>query len=216
MNKGLRLMIPAVARYEGTVARLMGDGLLALFGAPVAQEDHAERAVLAALTIRSAAADYARELAPRYGTEFAVRVGVNSGLAVVTKVGNETKAEYTPMGDAANLATPAEPGTAPGCPHRPGDVRAHEARLRGAPTGQRGHPRAARERGDVRGAGPADSGRRPPPGRAARHAVRGATGRDGRAEGRRAGGPRGPAGPRAPGGRSGPWQIAPAGRAARA
>src|SRR5690554_5928455 len=104
MNKGLRLMIPAVARYEGTVARLMGDGLLALFGAPVAQEDHAERAVLAALAIRSAAADYARELAPRYGTEFAVRVGVNSGLAVVTKVGNETKAEYTPMGDAANLA----------------------------------------------------------------------------------------------------------------
>lgn len=104
MNKGLRLIIPAVARYEGTVARLMGDGLLALFGAPVAQEDHAERAVLAALAIRSAAADYARELVPHYGTEFAVRVGVNSGLAVVTKVGNETKAEYTPMGDAANLA----------------------------------------------------------------------------------------------------------------
>lgn len=104
MNTGLRLMIPAVTRYEGTVARLMGDGLLALFGAPVAHEDDAERAVLAALAIRAAAAEYATELAPRYGTEFAVRVGINTGLSVLTRVGDDTMAEYTAMGDAANLA----------------------------------------------------------------------------------------------------------------
>lgn len=104
MNAGLRLMIPAVTRYEGTVARLMGDGLLALFGAPVAHEDDAVRAVLAGLAIRAAAAEYSKELAPRYGTEFAVRVGINTGLSVLTRVGDETKAEYTAMGDAANLA----------------------------------------------------------------------------------------------------------------
>ena len=104
MNTGLRLMIPAVTRYEGTVARLMGDGLLALFGAPVAHEDDAERAVLAGLAIRAAAAEYAKELEPRYGTEFSVRVGINTGLSVLTRVGDETMAEYTAMGDAANLA----------------------------------------------------------------------------------------------------------------
>src|SRR5690606_24567691 len=58
----------------------------------------------AARDIRCAAAAYSRELEPRYGTEFAVRVGVNTGLTVVMKVGDETKAEYTAMGDAANLA----------------------------------------------------------------------------------------------------------------
>ena len=104
MNAGLRLMIPAVTRYEGTVARLMGDGLLALFGAPVAHEDDAVRAVLAGLAIRAAAAEYSKELAPRYGTEFAVRVGINTGLSVLTRVGDDTMAEYTAMGDAASLA----------------------------------------------------------------------------------------------------------------
>lgn len=104
MNAAMRFMIQAVARYEGTVARLMGDGLLALFGAPVSHEDDAERAVLAALAIRDAAKGYSRRLEPRYGQEFAVRVGINTGLAVLTNVGNETRAEYTAMGDAANLA----------------------------------------------------------------------------------------------------------------
>lgn len=104
MNGGLRFMIRAVDSYEGTVARLMGDGLLALFGAPVAHEDDAERAVLAALAIRNAAAEYSAALEPRYGARFNVRVGVNTGLSVLTRVGDESKAEYTAMGDSANLA----------------------------------------------------------------------------------------------------------------
>jgi len=104
MNGAMRFMIQAVTRYEGTVARLMGDGLLALFGAPVSHEDDAERAVLAALAIRDAAADYSAHLRRRYGFEFAVRSGVNTGLSVLTHVGDETKAEYTAMGDSANLA----------------------------------------------------------------------------------------------------------------
>lgn len=104
MNAGLRFMIRAVDRYEGTVARLMGDGLLALFGAPVAHEDDAERAVLAALAIRDSAAEYAVALEPRYGAKFDVRVGVNTGLSVLARVGDESKGEYTAMGDSANLA----------------------------------------------------------------------------------------------------------------
>lgn len=104
MNGAMQFMIQAVTRYEGTVARLMGDGLLALFGAPVSHEDDAERAVLAALEIRDAAANYSVTLMRRYGFEFAVRSGVNTGLSVLTHVGDASKTEYTAMGDSANLA----------------------------------------------------------------------------------------------------------------
>ena len=103
MNGALAFMIRAVTRFEGTVARLMGDGVLALFGAPVAHEDDAERAVLAALSMRDAAADYSTRLA-RFGQPFALRVGINTGLSVLTNVGDAAKSEYTAMGDSANLA----------------------------------------------------------------------------------------------------------------
>lgn len=104
MDGAIRFMIDQVTRFDGTVSRLMGDGLLALFGAPVSHENDAERAVLAALGIRDSAATYAERLLTRYGFEFAVRSGINTGLSVLTRVGDETKAEYTAMGDAANLA----------------------------------------------------------------------------------------------------------------
>lgn len=104
MNEAIGFMIREVTHYEGTVSRLMGDGLLALFGAPVSHENDAERAVMAALGIRNAAAEYAVRLRSRYGFEFTVRSGINTGLVVLTRVGDENKAEYTAMGDAANLA----------------------------------------------------------------------------------------------------------------
>lgn len=104
MNGVIRFMINAVTRYEGTVARLMGDGILALFGAPASHEDDAERAVLAALAIRDSAAEYSLRVKRGHGFELAVRSGVNTGLSVLTRVGDENKAEYTAMGDAANLA----------------------------------------------------------------------------------------------------------------
>lgn len=104
MNGALGFMIAAVNRYEGTVGRLMGDAILALFGAPIAHEDDAVRAVLAAVDVRTASAEYAAALKRDYGLDFAVRVGVNTGLSVVTTVGDDTKAEYTAMGDAANVA----------------------------------------------------------------------------------------------------------------
>jgi class 3 adenylate cyclase/tetratricopeptide (TPR) repeat protein len=115
MNGAFAFMIEAVTHYGGTIGRLMGDGVLALFGAPVAHEDDAERAVLAALRIRAAALGYAEEVERRHGLAFAVRVGVNTGLSVLTVVGDGANAEYTAMGDAVNLAARlqalAEPNT---------------------------------------------------------------------------------------------------------
>jgi class 3 adenylate cyclase/tetratricopeptide (TPR) repeat protein len=104
MNGAFAFMNAAVTRYGGTVGRLMGDGVLAFFGAPVAHEDDAERAVLAGLDIARAAAAYGTDLEARNGLPFAVRVGVNTGLTVLTVVGDDAKAEYTAMGDAANVA----------------------------------------------------------------------------------------------------------------
>jgi class 3 adenylate cyclase/tetratricopeptide (TPR) repeat protein len=117
------IMNAAVARYGGTVARLMGDAILAFFGAPVAHEDDPERAVRAGLELlRDAAAYRARvlerlaELGVEPGrNDLAVRVGINTGEVVVGDVGSEVRAEYTALGDAVNVAArmeqTAEPGT---------------------------------------------------------------------------------------------------------
>jgi class 3 adenylate cyclase/tetratricopeptide (TPR) repeat protein len=115
MNGAFAFMNAAVARYGGTVARLMGDAILAFFGAPVAHEDDAERAVRAGLEIQAAAADYAGQIERRFGLDFRVRVGVNTGLVVLAMVGDEIKTEYTAMGDTTNVAarlqSAAEPGS---------------------------------------------------------------------------------------------------------
>lgn len=115
MNAAFGFMNMAVSRYGGTVSRLMGDAVLALFGAPVAHEDDAERAVRAALEIQEAAKAYARTVRQRYGVEFQLRIGIHSGTAVLAFVGDAIKTEYTAMGDAANIAarlqSVAEAGT---------------------------------------------------------------------------------------------------------
>jgi class 3 adenylate cyclase/tetratricopeptide (TPR) repeat protein len=115
MNGAFGFMNAAIAKYGGTVSRLMGDAVLALFGAPVAHEDDAERAVRAALEIQDSARAYAREVKQRYGFDFNLRVGINTGIAVLAVVGDAIRNEYTAMGDAANLAarlqSAADPGT---------------------------------------------------------------------------------------------------------
>jgi class 3 adenylate cyclase/tetratricopeptide (TPR) repeat protein len=115
MNGAIALMNAPVAKYGGTVARLMGDAILAFFGAPQAHEDDPERAVRAALEIQSAMAEYTGTVRNAYGVDFSVRVGINTGLAVLATVGDQIKTEYTAMGDAVNLAarlqSAAEPGT---------------------------------------------------------------------------------------------------------
>jgi class 3 adenylate cyclase/tetratricopeptide (TPR) repeat protein len=113
MNGAVAFMSASAARYGGTVARLLGDAVVAFFGAPVAHEDDAERAVRAGLMIRDGAREYAREVGPRYGVEFRVRVGINTGLVVAGEIGSESRTEYTAMGDTTNVAARLQGLTAP-------------------------------------------------------------------------------------------------------
>jgi class 3 adenylate cyclase/tetratricopeptide (TPR) repeat protein/ribosomal protein L40E len=108
MNGGFEHLITPVYRYEGTVARLMGDAILAFFGAPIAHEDDPERAVLAGLDIIEAAKPYREHVRREHGIEFNVRVGINTGLVVVGEVGSDLHVEYTALGDAVNLAARME------------------------------------------------------------------------------------------------------------
>jgi class 3 adenylate cyclase len=105
MNRAFDLVTPAIYRYEGTIARLMGDALLAFFGAPVAHEDDPERAVRAGLDVLAAIKEYALEVRRQYGIDFAMRIGLNTGPVVVGEVGSNLVYEYTAMGDAINLAS---------------------------------------------------------------------------------------------------------------
>ena len=104
MNNAFERLVPAIYKYEGTIARLMGDALLAFFGAPVAHEDDPIRAVYAGLDLVAATREYASEVRERFGIDFAVRVGLNTGPVVVGEVGSDLVYEYTAMGDAVNLA----------------------------------------------------------------------------------------------------------------
>jgi predicted ATPase/class 3 adenylate cyclase len=109
MNGAFGFMNAAVSRYGGTVSRLMGDAVLALFGAPAAHE------VRAGLEIQEAGMAYAKKVKEKHGVDFDLRVGINTGTAVLAFVGDAVKTEYTAMGDAANIAarlqSMAEPGT---------------------------------------------------------------------------------------------------------
>jgi class 3 adenylate cyclase/predicted ATPase len=116
MDGAFEVLIAPIARYEGTVARLEGDAILAFFGAPIAHEDDPERACRAGLQIVEGAKAYARRLEQERGIRgFAVRVGIHTGLVVVGEVGTDLRMEYTAMGQAPNLTarleSAAEPGT---------------------------------------------------------------------------------------------------------
>jgi len=115
MNGAFEVLIEPVYHYGGTLARLMGDAILAFFGAPVAHEDDPERACRAALDIISSAQRYAARLQRERSIEgFDVRVGINTGLVVVGEVGTDWRVEYTAMGDAVNLAARIERAAVPG------------------------------------------------------------------------------------------------------
>jgi class 3 adenylate cyclase len=90
MSRAFKLMLAEVHRYEGTVNQFLGDGVMALFGAPVAHEDHARRVVHAALGIANALAGYQAELVGRSIT-FRVRQGLNTGVVVVGSIGNDLR-----------------------------------------------------------------------------------------------------------------------------
>jgi class 3 adenylate cyclase/tetratricopeptide (TPR) repeat protein len=114
MNGAFEVLIAPVYRFEGTLARLMGDAILAFFGAPVAHEDDPQRAVLAGLEILEAVGPFRERVRARWGVDFDVRVGINTGLVVVGEVGSDLRVEYTALGDAVNLAARMEQTATPG------------------------------------------------------------------------------------------------------
>jgi len=107
-------MNATVERYDGTIARLMGDGLLAFFGAPVAHEDDPERAVRCALDMVKSIGELGAEHHTHAGIDLQVRVGINTGPVVVGVVGTDAANEYTAMGDAVNVAARMQSHAQPG------------------------------------------------------------------------------------------------------
>jgi class 3 adenylate cyclase/tetratricopeptide (TPR) repeat protein len=110
----LTLMMEAVHHYEGTVNQVMGDGIMALFGAPLAHEDHAVRACYAALRMQEALRRYSDELRRGQGVEMQIRVGLNSGDVVVRSIGSDLRMDYSAVGQTTNLAARMEQLAAPG------------------------------------------------------------------------------------------------------
>ena len=110
----LERMMEAVHRYEGTVNQVMGDGIMALFGAPVAHEDHAVRACYAALRMHKAMANGAEDVRRRLGVDVQIRVGINSGEVVVRSIGNDLQMDYSAVGQTTHLAGRMEQLARPG------------------------------------------------------------------------------------------------------
>jgi ABC-type oligopeptide transport system substrate-binding subunit/class 3 adenylate cyclase len=104
LDEVIRKMTGAIQRYEGTVAQLLGDGVMALFGTPVAHEDDGERAVRAALAIQDALRSYAEDVRVAYDVDLGVRVAVNTGPVVVTTEGRPEADRYNALGDTVNVA----------------------------------------------------------------------------------------------------------------
>ena len=110
----LERMMEAVHRYEGTVNQVMGDGIMALFGAPVAHEDHAVRACYAALRMQESVKRYAEDLRRVEGISIQIRVGLNSGEVVVREVGSDLRMDYSAVGQTVHLAARMEHMATPG------------------------------------------------------------------------------------------------------
>src|SRR5947208_1007438 len=104
LDRFFQLLAEGVHRFEGTVNQYTGDGIMALFGAPIAHEDHARRACYAALHLAEALRRYGEELKRRLGLGFSVRMGLNSGEVVVGRIGDDLRMDYTAQGHTVGLA----------------------------------------------------------------------------------------------------------------
>jgi class 3 adenylate cyclase/tetratricopeptide (TPR) repeat protein len=108
LDRFFQILTDGVHRFEGTVNQYTGDGIMALFGAPIAHEDHAQRACYAALHLRDGLRRYADELRVERGLNFSTRVGINSGEVVVGKIGDDLRMDYTAQGHTVGLASRME------------------------------------------------------------------------------------------------------------
>src|SRR5215510_5483100 len=116
MDRFFQLLAEGVHRFEGTVSQYTGDGIMALFGAPIAHEDHAQRACWAALDLRDRLRRWADEVRTGHGLNFAVRIGINSGEVVVGAIGDDLRMDYTALGHTVGLAQRMEQLAEPGKP----------------------------------------------------------------------------------------------------
>lgn len=114
MEGCLQILMDEIHKYEGTINQFTGDGVMALFGAPLAHEDHAQRACYAALAIQKDLAEYGRKIKKDFGQEFIMRIGLNSGPVVVGAIGDDLHMDYTAIGDTINLAARIEQTATPG------------------------------------------------------------------------------------------------------
>jgi class 3 adenylate cyclase len=114
MDGCFKILMEEIHRFEGTINQFTGDGVMALFGAPVAHEDHGRRACQAALSIQKSIGDYGEQLKKDYGIDFKMRVGLNSGPVVVGSIGDDLRMDYTAVGDTTNLASRMESMARPG------------------------------------------------------------------------------------------------------
>jgi class 3 adenylate cyclase len=123
LDRFFQILTDGVHRFEGTVNQYTGDGIMALFGAPIAHEDHAQRACYAALHLKAALREYADELRRRRGLSFSTRIGINSGDVVVGKIGSDLRMDYTAQGQTVGLAQRMEALAEPGCVYLTNETR---------------------------------------------------------------------------------------------
>ncbi|MFC1859015.1 adenylate/guanylate cyclase domain-containing protein [Thermodesulfobacteriota bacterium] len=108
MDGCFKILMDEIHRYEGTINQFTGDGVMALFGAPVAHEDHAQRACYASLAMQNTLREYAEKLEQDFGIDFKMRMGLNSGPVIVGTIGDDLRMDYTAVGDTTNLAARME------------------------------------------------------------------------------------------------------------
>jgi predicted ATPase/class 3 adenylate cyclase len=114
LDPAIHIMMDSVHRFEGTVNQVLGDGIMSIFGAPIAHEDHAARACYAALALQSAMKDYTDEVRRIHGIPLQIRVGLNSGEVVVRTISSDLHMDYSAVGSATHLAARMEQLATPG------------------------------------------------------------------------------------------------------
>lgn len=114
MDGCFKILMEEIHKYEGTINQFTGDGVMALFGAPVSHEDHAQRACHAALKILKSIGTYGQKTKNDFGVDFKMRIGLNSGPVIVGSIGDDLRMDYTAVGDTTNLASRIESMAKPG------------------------------------------------------------------------------------------------------